>query len=64
MSVDIAATTWQDPFRQVEYEVGDTNDIVDPSGNYLVDPSGNQVIDTGVTADYMAASVWTEDDSE
>lgn len=43
--------------------MGNTNDIVDPSGNNLVDPSGNQIIDTGITADYMAATDWEENDS-
>jgi hypothetical protein len=64
MSVDVPTTQWQDPNREVEYTVGDSNTIIDPDGNNLVDPSSNQIIDTGVTADYMAATGWSEDDSE
>lgn len=64
MSANVPATVWQDPDQDVEYTVGDANSIVDPSGNTLVDPDGNQVIDTGVTADFIPATVWSEDDGE
>lgn len=64
MLVNAAATTWQDPSREVEYDIGGSNDIIDPSGNSLVDPSANQIIDTGVVADYMPATSWSQDDSE
>lgn len=64
MSVDVPVTAWQDPYRQVEYTVGDTNDIVDPSGNNLVSPDGDQIVDTGVVADYMAATAWEEQDDQ
>lgn len=64
MSVDVPATSWQDPLREVEYVVGDSNNIIDPDSNNLVDPSENQIIDTGVVADYMPASVWQEDDDQ
>lgn len=60
---NIPATPWQDPSREVEYTIGDASNIVDPLGDNLVDPNGNQVIDTGVTADYMAATDWEEDEA-
>lgn len=64
MSVDVPATPWQDPVREVEYEVTDSNDIVDPDGNTLIDPDENQIVDTGVDTEYMAETPWEEHDDE
>lgn len=64
MSTNVPTTQWQDPNREVEYTVGSSNNIIDPSGNNLIDPSENQIVDTGVVADYMAATAWSEDDGK
>lgn len=64
MSVNVPATQWRDPNREVEFTVGSANAIVDTAGEALVDTTGEAVVDTGVTTDYIPATAWAEDDSE
>lgn len=63
MSVNLPATIWQDPGGLVEFGSDGPFYIVDPSGTFLVDPSTIFIVDTGVTADLIPATVWSEDDS-
>lgn len=64
MSTNVPATVWTDPVREVEFSSGAEVNIVDTVGQLLVDTVAVEVVDTGVTATYMPATTWTEDDSE
>lgn len=63
MSVNLPATQWQATDGLTEFSSGDTLNIVDPSGVFLVDPSGVFIVDTGVLANLIPATTWSEDDS-
>jgi hypothetical protein len=64
MSTNVPTTTWIDPNNEVDFTSGTQITIVDTVGVTLVDTAGVTVVDTGVTATYMPATGWTEDDSE
>ena len=64
MSTSVPTTAWTDPKREVEFTSGTAQSIADTTGQLLVDTAGVSVVDTGITATYMPATVWTEDDSE
>lgn len=63
MSVDTPVTVWQDTQGLTEFGNIGQSYTVDPFGVYLVDPSATYIVDTGVDAQLIPATVWTEDDS-
>jgi hypothetical protein len=60
---ELPATTWSDPTRTVEYSADTAVAIVDASAVAIVDASAVALVDTGVTADYLPATVWSGDNN-
>lgn len=63
MSTNVPVTVWQATSGLVDFSSVGIRNIVDTLAVFIADPSGVFIVDTGVQADSIPSTSWSEDDS-
>lgn len=64
MATNIPRTVWRDTSGLTDYGFDGPYNIDDNTGTFLVDPSAVFIVDTGVTANGVPQTIWSEDDGQ